>query len=182
MTKHLTRSNYGDAATPAERVAVYNGATCVTIHRDADSRGRLRWFPFLTAGPRHFIGTGYGPSYGCDTLGCALSLARSAFPSLPVWRTFLERVEGAKTARALHMPRVTLEALEGLGTLALDSQDIAAALERVTDSALRVSYLKRRDITGAVEILDASGADIAAVYVTDSARPFDNAAPYWRAC
>lgn len=178
---YLTRETWSAGATPPERNALFNGAACVTIHRDADSRGRLRWFPFLTGGPSETVGTSYGPSYGCDTLGDALSLARSAFPSLPAWRTFLERVEGRKAPRALYMPQTRLEALER-GSLALDSQDIAAALEYVQETALRASYLKRGDISGAVTFLDASGADIAAIFVTDSSRPFDGAAPYWRAC
>lgn len=180
MAKHIARANWNDGATGPERTAAFNGQSCVTIHRDADSRGRLRWFPFLTSGPSGTTGTSYGPSYGCDTLGDALSLMREHFPSFPAWRTFLERVEGRKAPRALYMPQSRLEALEG-GSLALDSQDIAAALENVQDTALRASYLERRNITGAVTFLDASGADIAAIYVTDSSRPFDGAAPYWRA-
>lgn len=199
---YLNRSSYHRAATMPERNALFNGCGVVSIVRDADDSGRLVWQVYYGTE----LGEGFRAFGDFRTMGAALSESRKSFPNLPIWRVFLARVEGEKRPRPLHLDSCPLSDLpdkESAGLvysgndsdgqsqfapapmLQLDSQDIESALAYADARAMAWHGIAPGNVTGVYEIPEIGDngqwQDIAALYVTESSRPFDLSAIYRRA-
>ncbi len=170
---YLTIESYHMAATPMERIALYNGATEIRIYRE-DSEWRVSHASCALSAIHMPIKDGF------RTMGAALDFARKSFPNLPIWRESYGGEDNAKR-RALHMPSATLEELEGKGALYTDSQDIESALAYADKRALAWHGIAPADVTGVVETLERDSSDVMALHVTTSSRPWAIASSYVRA-
>ena len=194
---YLNRSSYHRAATPIERVALFNAAGEIRIYREGAEWRVSHASDELT--PIHMP-----LDDGFRTMGAALEWCRKSFPNMPVYRVSYGGEDNAPR-RALYLESCPLSELpdkfateyvgnDSDGTsqfapvkmLSLDSQDIESALsDGRAAPGLRWHGIAPSDVTGTLEIpeIGANGQweGVAALYVTESSRPFDLAAIYRRA-
>ena len=159
-----TSDNWSKAPTTHERIAAFNNLTRLTIHKEGKADYRI------------LSGTDSGGfdvgRHGC--LAGAMAACRTLWPSTPAYRM---TARGESVAYAPSCPLSDLESYGGFSTL---SQDIESAVPYMDARLLRWHGMAATRLTGVVEIVDESGADMAAIFATESSRPWELSAIYGR--